>query len=460
MAIPRTFHQLWLGPDPMPAEFQEFRTTWQRLHPGWEHKLWTDATLPPLENQRAFDLARSAAAKSNIARYEIVRRFGGVYIDTDFECKRSLEALLQGVDCFAAWERKGSANNAIFGAAPDHPFLRELVSSLDQRVRRLPDADPEVTQTGPVFFTEVLGRHPEVTVFPARLFYPYQWHERWRRYEEFPDAYAVHHWSLTWRRTAWPKPRRLGDGTTPCLSVVVFPRDAGLRLEWVLEALSAQTVSDFETIVVDPGDQTGVAALVESMRQRMELVRCGAQREGQGLERSSAWRAALSLVRSKRVLLLDGDCMPDLNVVESHAALGELPFVPFGFRRAYSLDKLYPFRPPIDFAGIRGHSAMDPRRVSSVAPFHGDWRDATADCFSVPVEALQRWARSSSDGGDGSGVLRWLWREQYRLLPLWSGGDVTRMGVDTDDPSLRVRPTRSSRHGLDRYGISGDHAAE
>jgi mannosyltransferase OCH1-like enzyme len=114
MAIPRTFHQLWLGPEPMPAEFQEFRTTWQRLHPGWEHKLWTDATLPPLENQRAFDLARSAAAKSNIARYEIVRRFGGVYIDTDFECKRSLEALLQGVDCFAAWERKGSANNATF----------------------------------------------------------------------------------------------------------------------------------------------------------------------------------------------------------------------------------------------------------------------------------------------------------------------------------------------------------
>src|SRR3712207_1506593 len=100
MAIPLTFHQLWLGPDPMPAEFQEFRTTWQRLHPGWEHKLWTDATLPPLENQRAFDLARSAAARSNIARYEIVRRFGGVYIDTDFECKRSLEALLQGVDCF------------------------------------------------------------------------------------------------------------------------------------------------------------------------------------------------------------------------------------------------------------------------------------------------------------------------------------------------------------------------
>jgi hypothetical protein len=311
-----------------------------------------------------------------------------------------------------------------------------------------------------VFSTQVLRRHPEVTIFPARLFYPYQWHERWRRYEEFPDAYAVHHWWLTWRRVAWPKRRAPGDGTAPCLSVVVFPRDAGPRLEWVLEALSAQTVSDFETIVVDSEDPTTVAELIESLRKRMEIVRCVAHNDGQVLGRASAWRAALPLVRSKRALLLDGDRMPDLNVVESHAALGELPFVPFGFRRAYPLDKLYPFRPPIDFAGIRRHSAMDPRRVSSVMPFHGDWRDATADCFSAPVEALRRWARSSRDRGDGRGVLRWLWREQYRLLPLWTGGDVTRMGVDSDDPSLRVRPTRPSRHGLDRYGVLGDHPAE
>jgi inositol phosphorylceramide mannosyltransferase catalytic subunit len=458
MAIPRILHQLWLGPDPMPAEFQEFRTTWRRLHPGWEFKLWTDATLPPLENQWAFDLARSAAAKSNIARYEIVRRFGGVYVDTDFECRRSLETLLRGVECFAAWERKGSANNAIFGAVPNHPFLQDLVSSLERRVRRLPHADPEVTQSGPVFFTQVLRRHPQVTVFPARLFYPYQWHERWRRYDEFPDAYAVHHWSLTWRRAAWPKPRRLGDGTAPCLSVVIFPRDAGLRLEWVLEALTAQTVSDFETIVVDPGDRTGLAAAIERVRQRMEVVRCVAE-DGEAMTRSSAWRAALRFVRSKRVLLLDGDCMPDLNVIESHAALGELPFVPFGFRRAYPLDKLYPFRPPIDFAGIRRHSVLDSRRVSALAPFHGDWRDATADCFSAPADALRRWARSSSDEGDGRGVLRWLWREQYRLLPLWTGGDVTRMGVEADDPSLRVPRVRRSRHGLDRYGVPNDHAA-
>jgi Glycosyltransferase sugar-binding region containing DXD motif len=471
LAIPRIFHHLWLGPDPMPAEFQEFRTTWQRLHPEWEMRLWTDATLPPLENQWAFGVARSAAAKSNIARYEIVHRFGGIYVDTDFECKKNLEPLLQGVDCFAAWERRDSANNAIIGAVPDHPFPRDLVSSLEPNVKRLPKANPEVTQSGPEYFTQVLARHPEVTVFPARLFYPYQWHERWRRHEEFPNAYAVHHWSMTWRRTAWPKPRKFSDGTAPCLSVVVYPLDDGLRLEWVLEALSAQTVSDFETIVIDPGGRPGVAELVRSLGERMELGRCVVDGDGRGAGRLRGWLAALPLVRSTRVLLLDGDCMPDLNVIESHAILGDLPFVPFGFRRTYPPHKLYRFRPPIDFAGIRRHSAMDPRRVASSASFHGDWRDVTADCFSAPVEALRRWAGSSPSTTEEREVLRWLWREQYRLLPLWTGGDVTRMGAGTDDlevewakrtvvkqtiPHPTPRPTRPYRYGFDRYGFPGE----
>jgi hypothetical protein len=459
-AIPRVFHHLWLGPDPMPAEFQELRASWRRLHPGWELRLWTDDNLPPLENRWAFEVARSPAAKSNIARYEVVRRFGGVYVDTDFECRRNLEPLLEGVECFAAWERRNSANNAILGAVPDHPFTRDLVASLEANVRRLPRANPEVTQSGPEYFTRVLARHPEVTVFPARRFYPYQWHERWRRHEEFPDAYAVHHWSMTWRQTAWPKPRRLGDGTAPCLSVVVSVVDDGLRLEWVLEALSAQSVSDFETIVVDPG-RPGVGALVGDLDGRMELRRCVVDGDGAAAGRGGGWRAALPLVRSGRVLLLDGDCMPDLDVVERHAALGDLPFVPFGFRRTYPPDKLYRFRPPIDFAGIRRHSAADPRRVASVAPFHGDWRDATADCFSAPTAALRRWAGSSATRADGPEVLRWLWREQYRLLPLWSGGEVTRMGASADPLGRgRVRAGPAARvSGVDRYGFPGDEAA-
>ena len=46
MRIPRIFHQIWVGPDPFPAEFARYRQTWLDHHPGWELKFWTEETFP------------------------------------------------------------------------------------------------------------------------------------------------------------------------------------------------------------------------------------------------------------------------------------------------------------------------------------------------------------------------------------------------------------------------------
>ena len=43
--IPRTLHQVWLGPDPIPARYMGFLDGWRRLHPGWSYQLWTDGDL-------------------------------------------------------------------------------------------------------------------------------------------------------------------------------------------------------------------------------------------------------------------------------------------------------------------------------------------------------------------------------------------------------------------------------
>ena len=42
-----------------------------------------------------YDNAEKMAAKSDIFRYEICARFGGVYIDADFEPLRPIEPLLE-----------------------------------------------------------------------------------------------------------------------------------------------------------------------------------------------------------------------------------------------------------------------------------------------------------------------------------------------------------------------------
>ena len=58
-----------------------------KYHPDWEYKLWTDETVKEITliNQELFDKAKNYGEKSDILKWELVYRFGGVYIDTDME---------------------------------------------------------------------------------------------------------------------------------------------------------------------------------------------------------------------------------------------------------------------------------------------------------------------------------------------------------------------------------------
>jgi mannosyltransferase OCH1-like enzyme len=196
--IPKVFHRIWLGTGQMPDEFVQYGETWKKLHPDWAMQLWTDENLPEIINQQEFLQAETTAQKTDILRYEVIYRYGGVYIDTDFECLRNIEPLLKGVQAFAAVEAPGIVCNAIFGAETRHPLLADVIARLPssfQRNRYLTIS----TQTGPTFFTPVVADHPETMLFEAKLFYPYHWREKWRKGQEFPDAYAVHHWTASWK---------------------------------------------------------------------------------------------------------------------------------------------------------------------------------------------------------------------------------------------------------------------
>ena len=126
---------------------------------------------------------------SNIYRYEIAREHGGVYLDTDFECLKNIEALIAGEELFTAHQvddprNPGYLANGFFGCAPGHFAMTALLA-----------AAPAWTGPtyGPTLFTHVM-RQFLPCIFPRRYFYPYSWDELERAGGPFPDAYAVHHW--------------------------------------------------------------------------------------------------------------------------------------------------------------------------------------------------------------------------------------------------------------------------
>jgi hypothetical protein len=196
MLIPRVLHRVWVGPAEMPAAHAEFGRELERLHPEWQSRLWTDADLGELgitdsERRRA----RSASELSNVVRYEVLRRHGGVYLDTDVECRRPLDDLLAGVGAFAALELPGRVGTALLGSVPAHrAFERAARLSRLTLGLGLHSADAN----GPYLMSLIVEQEPEVTIFGAEKFYPFTWEERERATESFPDAYAIHHWTASW----------------------------------------------------------------------------------------------------------------------------------------------------------------------------------------------------------------------------------------------------------------------
>lgn len=192
--IPRTIHQIWLGPHPPPTHIE----TWRTAHPDWEHRLWTEATIRwPLVNQAQFDAMDELCGKADILRYELLHRHGGVYLDADFECLQPLPESLLDDPCFTAFEsedyRPGVVGNAVIGAQPGHPILSAMlivVGRLDPA--ELPGQLAAYT-TGTFPFTRVVHANAGmVRVHPSGLFYP-EHYEGPGRNDVSPIA--RHHWA-------------------------------------------------------------------------------------------------------------------------------------------------------------------------------------------------------------------------------------------------------------------------
>lgn len=208
--IPKILHQIWIGP-PMPAQLQAYTETWKHWHPGWEYQLWDEHGIAELNlrNQNEYDRASQITPgfegqlRSDLARYEILHTYGGVYVDADFECLRSIDTLIADLKAFAAWEVDGVwVNNAILGCIPGHPMFERIIDRIPDRIESRPGQRPN-RLTGPHLLTTVYRQGKSgLHVFPKALFYPYLHNELHRQGESFPNAYAVHHWNNARRAVA------------------------------------------------------------------------------------------------------------------------------------------------------------------------------------------------------------------------------------------------------------------
>ncbi len=205
--IPKKIHQIWIG-GPLPDVFKPLIQTWKKYHPDWEYVLWDDEKIKelfPLYNQKFYDESEGMGVKSDLLKWEIVYRYGGLYVDVDYECLRSHEELHYLYDFYTAFQpfdaffvQLGAAS---FAASPGHPILKHTIETIkdDWHHKGAPK------KSGPVHFSKsfmaTAGKNGSKDIaFPAFYFYPLGSKEVILAYNEWIEkgAYAVHHWAMSW----------------------------------------------------------------------------------------------------------------------------------------------------------------------------------------------------------------------------------------------------------------------
>ncbi len=179
MIIPKIIHQTWKTRD-IPSVWHKSHVEWQRLHPTWTYRLWTDEDLRNLvvdhypEMLKVYDDFPYPIQRVDMARYMILDRHGGVYSDLDLIPVTPIDPFLVGsMDVYLVHSGnvKTCLTNALMASVPGAPLwkriLRTICSLEDFHRRRsilthLSKHMYIMETTGPMMVDHVVRTHSEM----------------------------------------------------------------------------------------------------------------------------------------------------------------------------------------------------------------------------------------------------------------------------------------------------------
>lgn len=211
--IPKVIHYCWFGGNPMSAKEHMCIESWKKYCPDYKIIEWNESNYDINKNlytQQAAATKRWAFV-SDYARLDIIYQLGGIYLDTDVEILRSLDALLKH-KAFAGMENDMGKEYKVatglgFGAEPGHPVVKAWRDTYDGLCFIQPDGKANLLPTG-ARTTEyliskgfksknIMQEIDEMVIYPTEYFAP-------KRYDTgkvqlTKNTFSIHHYSESWK---------------------------------------------------------------------------------------------------------------------------------------------------------------------------------------------------------------------------------------------------------------------
>ena len=158
--IPKILHYCWYGGAEMPELAKECIASWKKHMPDWEFRLWNETTFDiasaPLYVRQAYE-ARKFAFVSDYVRLWALERYGGLYMDVDFEVFRPFDELMDKYPAFAGYEgsKRQPVMMGVIASEPHGAWVTDMLRTYDTRVFIKEDGSLDLTpNTG--YFTDRL----------------------------------------------------------------------------------------------------------------------------------------------------------------------------------------------------------------------------------------------------------------------------------------------------------------
>lgn len=156
--IPKIAHWIWLY-EPLPEWAVQNIAQFQKLHPGWTTIVWHQ---PPREFPKGLrqlmDKLEFYASRSDILRYWLLNRFGGIYLDCDNYALRYFGPLLVNQFFTASYDEEDPAlvGCGLMGSEPESYASGMILESV--RLRASLSNVYERTSFGPKIMQALFAR--------------------------------------------------------------------------------------------------------------------------------------------------------------------------------------------------------------------------------------------------------------------------------------------------------------
>lgn len=168
--------------------------------------LWNEDTfdVETIRFTREAYVAKKYAFVADYVRLYTLKKYGGIYFDTDVEVIKRFDDLLQyhGFTCI---EDTLLPACGIIGSEPESPIISEFLDFYQNRSFYNDIGQYDMTPN-PCYFEKILSRHGYIKknkrqhcdgfeVFPNEYFYPAFIDNKWA---VTPNTYTIHHYTGSW----------------------------------------------------------------------------------------------------------------------------------------------------------------------------------------------------------------------------------------------------------------------